>query len=331
MKFGSLVTKMTPVAVLLFMVLFVLFMYTFLHEAGHALTGLAFGQELSEFNIDFWTFNAHVELHGDLSQTQRAIQSIAGAGLPLLIWFLSISIVPRKAGLSLEVLKLVASMAVINTLLVWMIIPVLYLFGLAPSDDVTYFLRYSQIQPLLLLGLALGLYIGGWGLFLAKIDGLRHQFLLFKQIDSAVLAVEARTAIPVMTGVILLCTILIFTANTLGVKDPAKRFSPPQGFRSVAQIDLASKAYQSETLAEFSLVQDTYVGVFIAVRNIDTRYFDLSISGPDGFKEIVLHGEGYRANQDGGLWEKNLRPGKYQLVMTSNQNPGIVTVYMQVP
>ena len=59
--------------------------------------------------------------------------------------------------------------------------------------------------------------------------------------------------------------------------------------------------------------------------------FDLSVAGPDGFRSTILHGEGYNTSQDGGLWEKNLSPGKYRVILTSDRSPGIASVYMKAP
>jgi hypothetical protein len=42
----------TSILLLLFLLAFVLFIYTFLHESGHALIGLLFGQSLTDFTID---------------------------------------------------------------------------------------------------------------------------------------------------------------------------------------------------------------------------------------------------------------------------------------
>jgi hypothetical protein len=70
-----------------FIVLFVFFLYAFLHEAGHAIIGLLLRQSLTEFNISFWNFGAHVGMAGgELTKIQLAIRSAAGATLPLLIW-----------------------------------------------------------------------------------------------------------------------------------------------------------------------------------------------------------------------------------------------------
>jgi hypothetical protein len=97
----------------------------------------------------------------------------------------------------------------------------------------------------------------------------------------------------------------------------------------VAQVDLSTRAYSAETLARFSLDKSTYVGIFIAIRGIKTTYFDLSLTGPDGYSSVIMHGEGYSAFQDGGLWEENLAPGTYQIVLTSHPSPGTASVYIK--
>jgi hypothetical protein len=233
---------------------------------------------------------------------------------------------PEKKWLSC--LKFIASMTVVNTLLAWIILPVLALSGRAPSDDVTYFLRCSRMAPLLLSGLAAALYAGGWLLFLSKIDGLRKEFLLFGETDPGVLTAGARTTFAVMAGVSILCLLLTLGANRVAAKNPLGRLSPPQDFQQIAQLDLSSRSYSEETLAQFSFDQATWVGVFIAVRDIDTTYFDLSVIGPDGASSVILHGEGYRSDQDGGLWEQNLPPGAYRLVLNSAKSPGSASVYL---
>lgn len=34
--------------------------------------------------------------------------------------------------------------------------------------------------------------------------------------------------------------------------------------------------------------------------------FDLGVTGPDGYRSTVLHGECCNSFEDGGLWEQNL-------------------------
>lgn len=329
-KTRSSTSVLILITLILFITLFVFFIYTFMHEGGHAITGVLFGQSLTEYNVNFWNFSAHVGMvGGELTRSQLALRSIAGASLPFLVWAIFISLVPRKTSFTLDALKLIASMAVVNTLLVWIILPVLFLLGKAPSDDVTNFLRYSQMPPLLLACTALILYVGGWILFLSRIDGLRNEFLLFTITEHEKLVTGTRTTIPVLTTIMAFCVILVLILNGLAAKNLLIKFTPPQDFAPLAQIDLSTRDYSSETLAHFTLNRPTYVAVFVAIRNINTTYFDLSVTGPNGYSSIVLHGEGYNAFQDGGLWEENLAPGDYQIVVSSHQSPGTASVYIR--
>ena len=321
------------ILLLLFVILFVLFIYTFLHEAGHAILGFAFGQSLTEFNVNFWDFSAHVGMAGDaLTPTQGAIQAIAGVTLPLLVWLIFIGFAPRKANFALEALKLASSVVVLNTLLVWIFIPFLSIFGRAPaSDDVINALQYSQMPPLLLALSALIVYILGWAYFLSRIDGLANEILLFEVIDGETLAAGMRTVMLWMTGIMAFCLVLVFLVNRLAATDPQTKLLPPRGFEVVAEVKLSRQTYSAETLAEFTLENPAAVGVFIVVRDIDTSYFDLSLIGPDGYHSVILHGEDYRADRDGDLWEENLLPGTYQLVLNSNQSTGTAAVFLKTP
>ncbi len=114
---------------------------------------------------------------------QLAIRSAAGVLLPLVVWAIFIFLVPRKGSFTLETLKLLSTMVVVNTLLAWIALPILFLFGRAPSDDVTNFLNYSHMPPLLLSFTALVLYANCWMFYLARIDGFRNQLLMFRDAE----------------------------------------------------------------------------------------------------------------------------------------------------
>jgi hypothetical protein len=194
---------------------------------------------------------------------------------------------------------------------------------------VTYFLRYSQMPPLILTLAASILYAGGWILFFARIDGLRNELLLFRIVDREILTAGTRMLLPVLGGIAAFCIILTLALNRLAAQGSRDRFSPSQDFVPIAQFDLSTRVYSSERIAHFSLNETSYAGIYVAIRNIDTRYFDLTVTGPDGFQSTVVHGEGYRAGQDGGLWEERLPPGAYQLLLTSQPSPGSVSVYLR--
>ena len=137
--------QLQKAALLLVMTLCVVFIYTFLHESGHALVGVLSGAEITTFSLGLWDLNPHVSLTGALTPTQRIVNNVAGVGLPLLVWLVWMLATPRRANLALQAVKLLSALVVLNTLLAWIVIPVLFWAGRAPSDDVTQFLTNSGV------------------------------------------------------------------------------------------------------------------------------------------------------------------------------------------
>ena len=226
----------------LLIMLFILLLYTFVHEAGHAITGIIFGQRLLEFDAAFWKFNPHVSLSGDLTLAKQAIRSLAGTGLPLLVWVVFILMVPKKANFSLTVLKIFSSMAIINTLLTWIGLPILILSGQTVQDDVTFFLNTSGIHPLLLSGIALLLYAAGWWLFIHRMEGFKEQYRLFRSNDPDFLINGSlRTGIALTAIAVPLLFLTLTSASFLPGKyaDPPV---PPPGYQQVVAIDLQDQA-----------------------------------------------------------------------------------------
>ena len=177
---------------------------------------------------------------------------------------------------------------------------------------------------LLLSFLALVIYIAGWRLFLSRIQGVRSEIALFSTTDQAVIHAGLRSSLPMLVGILIAASLLIITlSNTLNP------LAPPQGFQPVAQLDLASRAHTGETLWQFALDQPAEVGIYAAVQLIDTTYFDLRLTGSDGFDAVILHGEEYTADQDRVTWSRVLPPGQYRLVATAHQTPGQVSVYLK--
>ena len=166
-------------------------------------------------------------------------------------------------------------------------------------------------------------------LFLSKINGLRNEFLLFSTIDLNQLTAGTQKTIPLMAGVMGIFILSTVALNSSADRNLLNKFSPPQGFIPIAQIDLSKQTYSQTTLTQLTLDKPTTVDIFIIVKEINTTYFDLSVTSADGYSSIVLHGEGYNAFQDGGLWEENLPAGTYQVMLTSDKSPGTASVYIK--
>jgi hypothetical protein len=74
------------------------------------------------------------------------------------------------------------------------------------------------------------------------------------------------------------------------------------------------------------------VAFYFALENLDTPTFDLTLQGHNGSKLIVLHAEPYRTDRTGsGQWEQELAAGEYELLLTSPESAGHVTIYMRQP
>ena len=150
------------VGVVTFILVFVLAGYTLLHEGGHALLGLFYGGTVTAFDVSFWDLSAHVGLEGEFTPGQQAIISVAGVGLPYLVCLLLILLSPRELNSVLSWLRLVGFLAVINSLLGWVALPLLSLLTRVAGDDSLNFLQYVPVHPLLVSGAALAFYVAGW-------------------------------------------------------------------------------------------------------------------------------------------------------------------------
>ncbi len=257
--------KLTREAVVLSVALFTVFGYTFLHEAGHASVGMAFGQTLTRFNVNFFNLDAHVRMAGVLTPVQSAVKSAAGTAFPLLV-----------------------------------------------------------------SAAAVGFYVAGWLVFLSKIDGIRNQIRLIRGGSPAITAGVRKTLLVMGRTVLVLAALTVAANNLAGASDSARFFST-QDYSTVAEIDLAQHAYQSETLAQFTLEQEGEVGIFVTIEGLDTPYLSLSMSGPDGFLATIVRGEGFKADSYADRWQHILPPGEYRLILDANQSSGLLSISVRTP
>jgi hypothetical protein len=321
-------SHLLKILLLLFIMLFVVFSYTFLHEGGHALVGVLSGGRLTEFSLNFFDLSAHVGMDVDFSPLQRVLNNLAGAGLPLLAWFFLLLALPRQGNLAVESLKVGSTLVVLSTLLAWIALPLLFLAGNAPSDDVTNFLRNSGLHPLLVSGAALALYAGGWLLFRSRIPGLRSELTLFQKPDQEVVTPAAWKSVSVMAAAFLLFGLVGFSANgfrlAAGRGDP---FQPPSGYRLVTTIDLSEQEHKQETVHTFTIDRARVAGVFLLVEDVNTPYLEVVLTGPEGYSQVILHAEGYTASRDNPHLEELLQAGEYRVILTSRRSPGRISIY----
>ena len=319
------------IIIFLYLCVAILSLYVFLHEGGHALTAVAQGAQLNEFDLN--PLNAHVNFSGNLSPSGRAAMNISGASLPLLVWFAWMLVMRRRDNPVVESVKLVATMGVLNTLLVWMIIPFLYLGGNAPAgDDVTHFLDNSGMHPLLLAAGALLVYVLGWVLFSRRSVGLVKAFLLLR--DPAPWELGQVRGPIVWGGLVMLLVWGTAIALKTGLPGAAAQtVEPPAGYVRAAHIDISAGDFDDFELAHFTLSSPGGPGIFLEIHDIDTSFFEVRLVGPDSYEQVILRGEGYSTTLDTARLDPDpaLPPGEYEVLLTSRQSPGTLTVYIQQP
>jgi hypothetical protein len=299
--------------------------YTTLHEGGHALAGLAFGGRVTDFNVNFFDLGAHVGLGGDFSRAQNAVINVSGVTLPLLAWLALILLLPRRDGFLLLWTKIILSMGTLNTLLAWIILPILALNGNAPpGDDVTRFLSNSGLHPLAVAAGAALLYIAGWTLFLRRTGDLRQG------LTSLRLASTPGTVVPrrwlVIAGLVVLAFLVLAILGFYFLLDGG---SGPQGYSRAAQVDLSERAYENETLYRFTAQEGELVGISVHIENIDTPYLDLILVGADGQAYGLLHGQDFSTEASDSQGSYGLATGEAQIVLTSQASPGTLTIYVE--
>jgi hypothetical protein len=322
-------TQTQKIGLLLLSALFVMFMSTFLHEGGHALVGLLAGGTITSFNVSFLDLGAHVDMTGALTPAQLIVNNLAGASMPLLVWLIFMSLVPKRANLVIETIKVISTIMFLSTLLAWIALPIGFLSGQAPAgDDVVNFLNNSGVYPLWVSVAALLALIGGGWLFAAKIDGLRSEINLFRNVDETAISPGTRQTALVVAGVLALCGLVAFGANGFRFTAPrSDPYLPPAGYQLVKTIDLAQGNLENVEVVSFKIEQPTRVGVYLLIEAIQSDFFDVHLNRADGFDRLLVHGEGYQALKDNPHLEETLPAGSYTIALTSRSKAGVLNIY----
>ena len=147
-KTSSIAASLQLSGLLLLVAFFLVFLYTTLHESGHALAGLLAGGSVRQVNVNFFDLSAHAVLDGDFTRAQQALISISGWALPVLVYLFFLLLSHRSREPLLAALRWVGGACVLGSTLPWVVLPLVYLGGGRPADDVISFLGYSGLPPL---------------------------------------------------------------------------------------------------------------------------------------------------------------------------------------
>jgi hypothetical protein len=156
-------------------ILFIVFLYPLLHESGHLLAAKIFGGQIGGMSLNL--LNARAFFCGNFTNIQNAIIFISGMAFPYFIWLIFIIIIPKFTPPAVEYIKLFSSLMIISTMLPYLIMPIVYLYGKAPSiDDSTRFIFNININPVVISIIFLIIITLSLILFLSKTKDIKELF-----------------------------------------------------------------------------------------------------------------------------------------------------------
>jgi hypothetical protein len=312
--------RVTTLFIFFFTALALLFIYTFLHEAGHAISALVFGGSITGFSIAFWDLSAHVGLEGNFGNMQKSIIDVSGTLLPVLVWSTFMMLVPKRVNPLMQWLKLVSSFGIFGSLLPWVVIPLLA--NRPEGDDVTKFLSHSSMSPWLVSGLFLLLILGGCTLLLIKMPNLCEVVLSFRH-DLTPLTPEAKRTLGIVAVIVGVIAAAAFSLNAYG----SRTVPIPAGYTNVGTLELSAQTLQNTEVHSFTLSAPAQVSYHITLRNVRMGPAEILLSGTDGFAVAIMRaGEQFEANHASYTPTYTLTPGTYRLELTFRQAPGQIMV-----
>jgi hypothetical protein len=303
---------------------FTVFCYTALHEGGHALAGVISGGSVQRINVNFLDFSAHTRLNGSFTPTQNAVISVSGWALPVLAAALFMLLTRANSNPIIQVLRWLSVIVTLGSTLPWVVLPLVFLAGNAPPDDVTSFLNYAALPPLAVSLAFAALCAAGVWLLLNQWRRVKIFGKWLRSTPGFLTLPAVRRGLSAM--LLAACVIggLLVTLNGLLPNNAV-----PDGYQLAVRVDLANAQPEGEAVYAFEKRGPGQLGYFMQVRDIRTDLLDVSLHGPDGWRTTLLHGEGYSAAEFtfGESW-KDLPAGRYELVISGTPARGVVTVYI---
>jgi len=196
--------------------------------------------------------------------------------------------------------------------------------GIAPVDDAITFLELSGVYPPLAAGGALLVYVGGWILFLRKIEGLKDLVKRFRAVGEEWAGPAVRRTMAVLGSVTTLVLLSAFALNSFSFSNP--QIKPPPGYTLEAAVDLSAKEHDRAALLTFQLERSQEVAVYLAREKIKAGYFEARLTGPGRFDRVLLYSENISGATDSVHFQDTLAPGTYRLLITSRGASGKIYI-----
>ncbi len=315
---------------IIFLLVLVLTLYTFVHESGHALVGLLFGGRITAFTINLLNLSGHVGIDGPFTPLQEALIDAAGVSLPVLLCMVFLMLARRGSDPTLSWFRLILFMASINALLAWIAIPVLAMFGQTASDDSVNFLNITHLPPLLVTGVALAVYMGCWFLFLRWMGGPRA---VVNQLRSLRIDLRQPDAQKTLGSLVTVAVVIGALTAALTRALPDRGFQPPADYERAVEVQLLGGGMQDHSIYTLNLDRAARVSIFFGLDGMKGGPMQLRLTGPAGYENVFFDLRDPKADVGKGSVHPQAIPlpsGEYEIRATFQPCQGKLRVYFKI-
>lgn len=292
-----------------------LYLYTLLHEGGHALVGILYGGKVNRFVLGL---NAHVSISNAVySQVGEALLNVAGLLLP--IFFLIIALMAYQTKCKSTMYHIFYGAMWLSfscSLLAWVIVPFMALFATPPiGDDTTSFLYNTSLHPLMLI-LAAILLIAGLALLAFK----RGLFGKIAEIFRALFQTEFRKGKLVFLIRTIIGVALVFIVGLIGFRILAPEPILKTSFAMTVSLDT------EDVKLPFEVKQRKPYSMSL-VLDASRILTDIQIYNEEGTRVYQNLAERFSFDGYGSL---KLEQGQYEMVLTFLREPQDMEAHFRI-
>ncbi len=321
---------------IIFLPLLVLALYTLVHESGHGLVGLLFGGKINAFSVNFFNLSAHIGIDGTFTPLQQALICAAGVSLPVLLCMTFLMVSIKKSNPILDLFKFLLFMCTVNSMLAWVVIPLLVMFGQTASDDSFNFLNITHLPPLLVTGVVLAVYLVCWSLFFSSLGGLHAIRDHFRNLVAHIKRPTDLCQPEVQMTLRSLAALAVVTASLIAgltLAFPDQGFQPPADYQKVAEIQLSQGPLQDESIYHFDLDQSVRASIFFGLDQVKGGPMRIHLTGNNGYDNVFFDFPDKKAAMSKSSVHPQAIPlekGEYEIRATFQPCQGRLRIYIKI-
>ena len=307
----------------------VIFLYAILHEGGHALFVLLFGGEVTEFEVNFLTSKPHISYTGIDDPMKRALISLGGPLMPLVLIPLLILSLRKTRNVLARGITLLVLINLLPTIIISAVICLAYGFGsVSAGEDLAKFLSLTGVNPFMTAGVFILLFAAYLALAIKVGKAKEAAITVINALRETPANSQISPAVRALITILILAAAVGIIRNAVTQDTPA---APPLTYHTKLEVNLEEISPGSAIFHKFAVDQPT---VFDFVYSLQTTSeITLQLVNLEG-KPLLASNEDtmvmYRGSENLRLARFTgftLLPGEYGLEISPGSR-GSLTMYI---